>query len=86
MASTPSRDQILALYRHLLRSSRSFANYNYRSYVHRRAKDAFRAHATETDPARISALYQQGRTDLDVARRQGWLNSQFKVNRSVAEV
>ncbi|TPX59950.1 hypothetical protein PhCBS80983_g02107 [Powellomyces hirtus] len=66
--------QVLSLYRSLLRAGRVFHTHNYRDYVHRRTRDAFRAAAGETDPR-----------DLEVTRRQAWLNAQFKADKSVVE-
>ncbi|KAI9094095.1 LYR motif-containing protein 4 [Phlyctochytrium arcticum] len=81
----PSKSQILHLYRDLLRSSRAFSSHNYRDYVYRRTKDAFREHRTEADPQRINALYERAKQDLIVAKRQGYINSQFDVGKSVIE-
>ncbi|KAJ3042858.1 hypothetical protein HDV00_006419 [Rhizophlyctis rosea] len=75
-ASTP-RTEVLDLYRSILRSSRLFETYNYREYVRRRAHDAFRAHKDESDPGRIAELVAKGKKDLEVVRRQGWINKQF---------
>ncbi|TPX69245.1 hypothetical protein SpCBS45565_g02579 [Spizellomyces sp. 'palustris'] len=83
--ASPTKSQIMSLYRDLIRSSRVFASHNYRDYVHRRTRDTFRENAKETDPKRIEALYQRGMRDLEVARRQGWLNAQFKADKSVVE-
>ncbi|KND05040.1 uncharacterized protein SPPG_08870 [Spizellomyces punctatus DAOM BR117] len=83
--ASPTKRQIISLYRDLIRSSRVFASHNYRDYIHRRAQDAFRKNATETDPKRIQALYERGKRDLEVARRQGWLNAQFRADKSVVD-
>lgn len=69
-ATPPSKGQVLSLYRNLLRASKLFHAYNYRMYVSRRARDGFRANAGIQDPLRISALFEAGSRDLEVARRQ----------------
>lgn len=51
-------------YRKFLRGANQFAAYNFREYSRRRARDAFRQHRCETDPARIQALLARGREDL----------------------
>ncbi|KAJ3023878.1 hypothetical protein HKX48_000064 [Thoreauomyces humboldtii] len=84
-SAPPSRAQVLALYRSLARSARLFSSHNYRDYVQRRTRDAFRASAAERDPTRLSELFAEGQKELIVARRQGWINSQFKTDKSVVE-
>ncbi|KAI8811934.1 hypothetical protein BJ742DRAFT_796092 [Cladochytrium replicatum] len=81
----PSQSEIVRLYRSLLRSSRLFSQYNYRQYVRRRSHDAFREHQFESDPATIETLYQNGVRELDIARRQGFISSSFKMPPLVVE-
>ena len=80
-----SRQQILQLYRQLLKSSRLYASYNYREYVYRRTRDAFHANASISDPRRIDQLYAKGLESLKISQRQGWINSQFALNRLIVE-
>ncbi|KAL9938995.1 hypothetical protein V8E36_001808 [Tilletia maclaganii] len=42
-ATTPTRAQILSLYRRYLSTSQSFASYNFRTYFLRRSRDMFRS-------------------------------------------
>ncbi|KAJ3161382.1 hypothetical protein HDU86_007164 [Geranomyces michiganensis] len=84
-SAPPTRPQVLTLYRSLLRSARDFSTHNYRDYVHRRTRDAFRSAKAVSDPAAVTELYAKGLADLAVARRQGWINAQFKTDRSVVE-
>ena len=65
-----SRGEILHLYRSLLRTARQFCDYNIREYTKRRAIDAFRQNQNLTDSSAISAAYSDGKTQLDVAKRQ----------------
>jgi hypothetical protein len=60
-----------------MRSSRLFTAYNFREYVHRRSRDAFKGSKDVTDPAEIRRLYDQGKKDLLVAQRQGALSGMF---------
>ncbi|KAJ3057133.1 hypothetical protein HK097_000061 [Rhizophlyctis rosea] len=76
-SAQPTRTEALSLYRSLLRASRLFETYNYREYVRRRAKDAFKQHAAETDIQTIKELLSKGKKDLKVAERQGWINRQY---------
>jgi hypothetical protein len=80
-----SKVQILSLYRDLLKSSRLFSAYNYKTYVFRRTRDAFHANAQLQDSLAIEAEYKKGLQALTVAKRQGWINSQFQTDGLVVE-
>ncbi|KAA8542523.1 hypothetical protein F0562_023675 [Nyssa sinensis] len=66
----PSRAEILSLFRSLLRTARDFADYNIREYSKRRTIDAFRQNKDLPDPLSVSAAYSDGKSQLEVARRQ----------------
>ncbi|XP_060259779.1 LYR motif-containing protein 4 isoform X1 [Ovis aries] len=65
-----SRAQVLDLYRAMLRESKRFGAYNYRTYAIRRIRDAFRENKNVKDPAEIQALVNKARRDLGIIRRQ----------------
>ncbi|KAJ3266808.1 hypothetical protein HDU77_010189 [Chytriomyces hyalinus] len=75
---TPTHSQTLSLYRSLLRSSRIFTNYNFRSYVYRRSRDAFRENRGETSADVVARLYAKGVQELAVAQRQGTIDRMFR--------
>ena len=77
MATPPSRKTILSLYSTLLRTSNSFSSYNFRLYFVRQTKDRFRALQTESDPAKISTMYQDAVKDLAVLRRSAMVNQLY---------
>ncbi|KAG8843395.1 hypothetical protein FRB96_004062 [Tulasnella sp. 330] len=85
MASTPSRTHITKLYSNLIRASRSFASYNFRSYFIRTTREKFRAHLHEADPSRITALYKEGLEELDVLRRAAITNRLYEGPKLVVE-
>ncbi|XP_077742472.1 LYR motif-containing protein 4 isoform X7 [Canis aureus] len=66
-----SRAQVLDLYRAMLRESKHFSAYNYRTYAVRRIRDAFRENKNVKDPAEIQALVNKAKRDLGIIRRQG---------------
>lgn len=70
MANPAVQSEVLALYRDFMRYGRKFPTYNFRDYTIRRARDAFKAHAGETDPDKIQALIQKAKQDLEVVKRQ----------------
>jgi hypothetical protein len=59
---------VRSLYRSLLRQSKQFSNYNFRSYARRRTIDAFHEHQHETDSRRIQELMQKGLKELQVMK------------------
>ncbi|XP_045862706.1 LYR motif-containing protein 4 isoform X1 [Meles meles] len=65
-----SRAQVLDLYRAMLRESKHFSAYNYRTYAVRRIRDAFRENKNVKDPVEIQALVNKAKRDLGIIRRQ----------------
>ncbi|XP_035882413.1 LYR motif-containing protein 4 isoform X1 [Phyllostomus discolor] len=70
-----SRAQVLDLYRAMLRESKHFSAYNYRTYAIRRIRDAFRENKNVKDPVEIQTLVNKAKRDLGMIRRQGHLQS-----------
>ncbi|KAK6185244.1 hypothetical protein SNE40_007518 [Patella caerulea] len=68
MAST--RNQVLSLYKHLLKEGQQLSDYNFRSYARRRVRDAFHENKTETDPQKIQKLIGKAVENLDILKRQ----------------
>ncbi|KAJ7956441.1 LYR motif-containing protein [Quillaja saponaria] len=86
-AVSPSRSEVLSLFRSLLRSARQFCDYNIKEYTKRRAIDAFRQNQSLSDPASVASLYSEGKTQLDVAKRQSIVYSLYAPNiKSVMEI
>ncbi|XP_040316361.1 LYR motif-containing protein 4 isoform X1 [Herpailurus yagouaroundi] len=65
-----SRAQVLDLYRAMLRESKHFSAYNYRTYAVRRIRDAFRENKNVKDPVEIQTLVNKAKRDLEIIRRQ----------------
>nr|XP_010336384.1 LYR motif-containing protein 4 isoform X2 [Saimiri boliviensis boliviensis] len=65
-----SRAQVLDLYRAMLRESKRFSAYNYRTYAVRRIRDAFRENKNVKDPVEIQTLMNKAKRDLEIIRRQ----------------
>jgi hypothetical protein len=73
------------LYREMLRESRHFDSYIYRTYALRRIKDAFRANRGVTDYEKKELLLKEAKTDLDIIKRQVVLNQMYKDPKLVVE-
>ncbi|XP_037700159.1 LYR motif-containing protein 4 isoform X2 [Choloepus didactylus] len=68
-----SRAQVLDLYRAMLRESKHFSAYNYRTYALRRIRDAFRENKNVKDPVEIQTLVNKAKRDLGIIRRQTFI-------------
>ncbi|KAJ1918193.1 hypothetical protein H4219_002750 [Mycoemilia scoparia] len=79
------RTEALTLYRNLLRSSRLFKTYNFREYVYRRSRDAFRENKNVSDSEKIQELLKEGNRQLQIAQRQGAINGMFSMNKVIIE-
>ncbi|KAK1407338.1 hypothetical protein QVD17_38952 [Tagetes erecta] len=75
--ASPSRTEIISLFRSLLRSARQFPDYNIREYTKRRTIDSFRHNKTLSDPSSIAAAFSDGKSQLQVARRQAVVYSLY---------
>ncbi|KZO94692.1 hypothetical protein CALVIDRAFT_538805 [Calocera viscosa TUFC12733] len=83
--SAPTRSQVLGLYTTMLRTSRTFASYNFRNYFLRRTKEKFRQYASETDPAKATQFFQEGVKELEVLRRAAVVNRLYEGPKLVVE-
>ncbi|ONK55390.1 uncharacterized protein A4U43_UnF3980 [Asparagus officinalis] len=77
LSSSPSRAQILSLFRSLLRTSSKFSDYNIRSYSKRRTIDGFRSNRSLSDSSLISSAFDDGRAQLQAAERQAAVYSMY---------
>ncbi|KAL5723059.1 hypothetical protein ACHQM5_006503 [Ranunculus cassubicifolius] len=75
--SLASKSEILHLLRSLLRTSRQFTDYNIREYAKRRTIDGFRANQTLSDATSISNAFVEGKSQLQVAKRQAVVYSLY---------
>ncbi|CAG8697467.1 16372_t:CDS:2, partial [Acaulospora colombiana] len=54
-------------------------------YACRKTRDSFREHKSETRPDKIIELVKKAEHELDVVKRQGYLNSLYTVDKLVVE-
>ncbi|PFH62844.1 hypothetical protein XA68_11625 [Ophiocordyceps unilateralis] len=77
--------QVLSLYRQLLRQGGQFSAYNFREYAKRRTRDAFRENRGVHDPRAIQELVQKGLRELQIMKRQTVISQFYQLNRLVVE-
>ncbi|XP_043835302.1 LYR motif-containing protein 4 isoform X2 [Dromiciops gliroides] len=80
-----SRAQVLDLYRVMLRESRKFTSYNYRTYAIRRIREAFRENKNVKDPAQIQILVNKAKRSLEIIRRQTHISELYEADKLVIE-
>uniref|UniRef100_A0A674HG08 LYR motif containing 4 n=1 Tax=Taeniopygia guttata TaxID=59729 RepID=A0A674HG08_TAEGU len=80
-----SRDQVLRLYRALLRESQRFSSYNYRTYAIRRIRDAFRENKNIADSEKIEELLNKAKANLEVIQRQGTIDHMYATEKLIIE-
>ncbi|KAI0922552.1 hypothetical protein AcV5_009492 [Taiwanofungus camphoratus] len=85
MAAAPTKQALLDLYSNTLRASRAFSSYNFRQYFVRRTKSTFREVQDETDPAKLSAFYNDKTRELAVLKRSAIVNQLYGGSRLVVE-
>ncbi|XP_072952498.1 uncharacterized protein [Typha angustifolia] len=76
-ASSPSRGEVLALFRSLLRTVSKFSDYNVREYAKRRTVDGFRENRELSAPSAIASAFANGKSQLEVAERQAVVYSLY---------
>ncbi|XP_036302181.1 LYR motif-containing protein 4 isoform X3 [Pipistrellus kuhlii] len=67
-----SRARVLDLYRAMLRESKQFSAYNYRTYAIRKIRDAFRENKNVKDPVEIQTLVNKAKRNLEIIHRQNF--------------
>ncbi|XP_056097577.1 LYR motif-containing protein 4 [Rhinichthys klamathensis goyatoka] len=80
-----SREHVLSLYRMLLKESKKFPSYNYRTYALRRVRDAFRENRTVGDPKAVEELLNKARDSLAIVQRQVSIGQMFEIQKTVME-
>ncbi|RUS79126.1 hypothetical protein EGW08_013104 [Elysia chlorotica] len=83
--AAPVRQTVLTLYKSLLRESGKITDYNFRLYAIRRTQDAFKENKAVSDTARVQALLQKGRENLEVLKRQAVLSQLYGSTKTVIE-
>ncbi|KAJ8375076.1 hypothetical protein SKAU_G00056560 [Synaphobranchus kaupii] len=83
--ATSSRSQVLSLYRMLIKESKKFPAYNYRTYALRRIRDGFRENRNVSDPKTLDALFNRAWDGLAVVQRQVAIGKLYVAQKTVVE-
>jgi len=83
--SGPTREALQQLYQSTLRTSQSFASYNFRSYFVERTHHAFRAANAEQDPVKLADFMEEKKKELEVLERSAIVNQMFGGRKLVVE-
>ncbi|XP_072139776.1 LYR motif-containing protein 4 [Mobula birostris] len=83
--AAPSSREVLSLYRTMLRESKKFPSYNYRTLALRRIRDTFREHKNETNTEVIQELIEKAKTNTEVIRRQVLIGHLYTTQKLVIE-
>ncbi|XP_046883709.1 LYR motif-containing protein 4 [Hypomesus transpacificus] len=84
MAST-SKTQVISLYRMLMKESKKFPSYNYRTYALRRVKDGFRENVHVENPKTLDLLLNQARESLAIIKRQVSIGQLYTTQMTIVE-
>ncbi|XP_043920791.1 LYR motif-containing protein 4 isoform X1 [Protopterus annectens] len=73
-----SRTQVLSLYRSMLKESKKFTSYSYRTFAIRRIRDAFRENKSCVDSSAVEAQIRKAQESLAVIQRQNTIALKFQ--------
>ncbi|KAG7488677.1 hypothetical protein MATL_G00037560 [Megalops atlanticus] len=80
-----SRAQVLSLYRMLMKESKKFPAYNYRTYALRRIRDAFRENKNVSDPKTLEVLLNRAWDNLAIIQRQVSIGKLYTTQKTIVE-
>jgi LYR motif-containing protein 4 len=83
--SGPTKEAIQALYSSTLRTSKSFASYNFRTYFVERTNHVFRQAQAEQDPAKLNTFMEEKKKELEVLKRAAAVNQMYGGRKLVIE-
>lgn len=82
---SPTKQQVLSLYREFVRNSSKFSNYNFRSYFLRRSRDAFKQGKLLDNAEQVDVQFQKAREELEVLKRQSKISQMYTFEKLVVE-
>ncbi|QLG73841.1 hypothetical protein HG535_0F03520 [Zygotorulaspora mrakii] len=84
-AVSPSRRQVLRLYKQLIKNANQFNDYNFREYFLRRARNTFKENKSVQDAAKLQSLFAEGQRDLGILKRQSIISQMYTFDKLVVE-
>ncbi|CCE94085.1 Isd11p TDEL_0H02260 [Torulaspora delbrueckii] len=85
MSATPTRGQVLKLYKQFMKNARQFNDYNFREYFIRRARIGFKENKDVHDSQKLNTLFKEAQRDLGVLKRQSVLSQMYTFDKLVVE-
>lgn len=79
------KTQVISLYRMLIKESKKFPSYNYRTYALRRVKDGFRENVHVDNPKTLDLLLNQARESLAIIKRQVSIGQLYSAQKTIVE-
>lgn len=70
--------KILSLYKHMMRASQKFPQYNFRVYFTQRVRSGFKDAKDVSDPAVLSQLISKADRDFKSLKRQSKISSLYE--------
>ncbi|CEP63472.1 Isd11p LALA0_S08e03246g [Lachancea lanzarotensis] len=83
--TSPSRTQVLSLYKQIIRNANGFNNYNFKNYFLRKARTQFRETKDLQDPETIQQAYRTAKQELGVLKRQSVISQMYTFDKQVVE-
>ncbi|XP_067857888.1 LYR motif-containing protein 4 [Heptranchias perlo] len=83
--AVPASTQVLSLYRVMLKESKKFSSYNYRTFAIRRIKDTFRENKNVTNPEVIQELIEKAKDNVEIIRRQVLIGQLYTTQKLIIE-
>ncbi|TFY68304.1 hypothetical protein EVJ58_g1079 [Rhodofomes roseus] len=77
MAAAPTKQALTELFNATMRTSREFSSYNFRNYFIRRTKSTFQEIENESEPAKLSAFYNERSKELATLKRSAIVNQLY---------
>lgn len=81
-----TRPIVLKLYRSLLKEGKKWKPYNFREYIIRSTRNSFQKYKNETDVNKIKELIAKAERDLDLVKRQGYIQNMYTKDKIVLEL
>ena len=82
---SPTKQQVLSLYREFVRNASKFSNYNFRNYFLRRSRDAFKQGKSLSTSEQVDVQFQKAREELEVLKRQSKISQMYTFEKLVVE-
>ncbi|XP_034187649.1 LYR motif-containing protein bcn92 [Osmia lignaria lignaria] len=80
-----SRNNVLSLYRNLIRESKKWNSYNYRMYALRKIRHEFHENKTLQDKEKINECCEKGKEALEIIKRQALIGNLYSTRPLIIE-